>query len=190
MGFSLWATYILLTWSCQLRPLSAPQPRDEALPRQHRPQIAQQRQNATHLLVIMKANLPNIHTPILPQILRRRINNRHIIPLIPLNTIRLRQLRQILQQLLGQIIPRPTVGHAKVDVRAGQLVGVEPDVDVPGVGDEVLVLELVAADVDGRGGVGGCGGEVVDHGGRLSCTEASVGCEWRGPESGRWISGW
>src|SRR5690606_38586334 len=87
-----------------------------------------------HFFRVLEADLAHGHASILLQVAPRRVHNRHIVLFVPLDRIRLCQLRAINQQLRGY--GGNVVGgrgerrggrrrDAEVDVGGGELVNVE-----------------------------------------------------------------
>ena len=103
------------------------------------------------LLLVPEADRAGVHVAALVQVLPRRVDDvaGH---LAPRDGIRLRQLAQILQRALRQVIEPPRLTELladraarqpHVDVGRGVLVHVEPHVLLPAVLDQLLVLVLV-----------------------------------------------
>lgn len=128
---------------------------DGVLPRRH--------EHALDLAGILERDLPDVHGAVLAEVGPGRVNDGHVVPLVALYGVGLCQLRQVRDEVLGEGVPALAVLHAEVDVGAGELVDVEPDVFVPAMLDEILVLELVLACVDEPGGGDSRRAEVVYH---------------------------
>jgi hypothetical protein len=60
---------------------------------------------------------------------------------LTLNTVRLGQLRAVRQEILVDSLPVLAFGQPHVDMRRGEVIGVEPEVFIPAVLDELLVCE-------------------------------------------------
>lgn len=134
--------------------------------------LARGDKHAPHLAGVLEAHLADVHGAVLFEVRPGGVYHGHVVLFIALDGIRLGQLRQVREEMVGEGVPRLAVVHAEVDVRAGELVDVEPDVLFPAVFDEVLIFVFVFADVDEGWGLDGRGGEVVDHCvRRVSCVE-------------------
>lgn len=94
-----------------------------------------------HHLVILEPYLPRRHVAGLLQVAPRRIDDRHIVFLVALDTVGLGELGAVRKQRLRDVVPCLVLigAEAEVDVRATEVVDVEPDVFWPAVGYEILI---------------------------------------------------
>lgn len=114
-------------------------------------------------LVVFEADGAGLHLIRLQQIRRPGEIDPAVGLLAPLDTVRLRQLRAFLYQLLRQLVIRvDRLRCAQVHVRRGEVGNVEPYVVMLGVLDEELILMLVLTHIDDRGRIGN-GSEVIYH---------------------------
>jgi hypothetical protein len=99
------------------------------------PRTSLHKTNVTDLPLILKPNLTHRHTPIFLQITPWCVNNRDVILLVALDTIRLGQLRTVHQQLCSDLLPILALWQPHVDMRRRQVVDVEPHIFFPAVLD-------------------------------------------------------
>ena len=77
------------------------------------------------LLVVMKADLTGGHTAVLLQVGPRRVDDGDIVLLVALDRVGLGQLGEVLEQVLGDVVPCVALPQSEVDMCAGQFVYVK-----------------------------------------------------------------
>ena len=121
------------------------------------------------LLLVLEADRAGVHVAALVQVLPRRVDDvaGH---LAPRDGIRLRQLAQVLQRPIRQVVEPPRLAELladraarqpHVDVGGGVLVHVEPHVLLPAVLDQLLILVFIPSAARSRGSVSSRGREGV-----------------------------
>jgi hypothetical protein len=82
-------------------------------------------QYAPHLLGVAEAHLADVHGAVLLEVRPRRVDDGDVVLFVALDRVGLGQLGEVGDKVLREGVPLLGVGHAQVDVRAGELVDME-----------------------------------------------------------------